>query len=560
MAYLTLYRKYRPRHFADIIGQGHITRALKKAVCEDRVGHAYLFSGTRGTGKTTTARVLARAVNCTNPSEGEPCGECQVCLGMEQQGFGLIELDAASNRGVDEIEELLARVRHVPVATRSEIFIVDEVHMLSRHAFNAFLKTLEEPPAHAIFILATTEPHKLPATIHSRCQHYGFRRVDVKSLEEHLIDIAEREDRILSAVCAHLVAGAGRGSVRDAMTILDQVFSYADGEIDEALVRDLIGVTSDESVIELVGEILGGKPLEAVERFRSLIFEGREPQLVIQQALGHFKDLLLFKKAGVFPAITHLEDAYAGLAGLADDDSIFALIDLLAESAQAARWDGQGEALLEVALIRAATGHFKIQPPQQEAAPSQPAKQSAPPGPELKPAPRSEPKPEPRPAPKPEPRPAPIQQKPEPSKRQPTLEEDIDDLFPPEAPAKPAPKPAEQAKKEAPQPETTPATEPEPPKAVASPGGNGKLDLGGEWPEHIREISGQNAPLAALLLESVPLSLTGGVLKLGFPENFKFTVGVLQTKANIDWLKRFLRDKMDSPVEIKLEASLKKKR
>ena len=252
------YRKWRPKSLGEVVGQEAITKTLKQAVAQGRTSHAYLFCGTRGTGKTSTARILAKAINCLSPKDGEPDNECHICVGInEARALDLIEIDAASNRGIDDIRDLSDKVRFSPNESRYKIYIIDEVHMLTEPAFNALLKTLEEPPAHAVFILATTEAHKVPLTIISRCQRYDFRRIPIDQMVAKLAYISEQEGIEVSDEALHLVARIANGGLRDAENLLEQVVVSYGSPISEDDVRQMLGLGGDEIVLELVRHIIG---------------------------------------------------------------------------------------------------------------------------------------------------------------------------------------------------------------------------------------------------------------------------------------------------------------
>ena len=252
------YRKWRPKSLSEVVGQEVITKTLRQAVARERIAHAYLFCGTRGTGKTSTARILAKAINCLSPKDGEPDNECHICVGInEARALDLIEIDAASNRGIDDIRDLSDKVRFSPNESRYKIYIIDEVHMLTEPAFNALLKTLEEPPAHAVFILATTEAHKVPLTIISRCQRYDFRRIPIDQMVAKLAYISEQEGIEVSDEALHLVARIANGGLRDAENLLEQVVVSYGSPISEDDVRQMLGLGGDEIVLELVKHIIG---------------------------------------------------------------------------------------------------------------------------------------------------------------------------------------------------------------------------------------------------------------------------------------------------------------
>ncbi|MEG2082204.1 MAG: DNA polymerase III subunit gamma/tau, partial [Oscillospiraceae bacterium] len=243
MQHIALYRKYRPKTFSEVVGQKAVVESLKNQVASGKLGHAFLFTGTRGTGKTSCAKIFAKAINCTNSTNGEPCLECDICKGIENETiYDVTEMDAASNNSVEDIRSILNEVSYLPIMAKYKVYIIDEVHMLSMAAFNALLKTLEEPPAHVVFILATTELHKVPATILSRCQRYDFNRLSIEEIGEALMYTADCEGVQLSLTAAKTIASLSDGAMRDAMSILDTCAGVAD-EVDEEVVRRMAGVT-----------------------------------------------------------------------------------------------------------------------------------------------------------------------------------------------------------------------------------------------------------------------------------------------------------------------------
>src|SRR5690554_3330279 len=260
MAYQALYRVFRPQKFQDVVGQSHITRTLQNAILQQKVGHAYLFTGPRGTGKTSAAKIFAKAINCEQSPVNEPCLQCDACRGIQDGSISdIIEIDAASNNGVDDIREIRDKVKYAPTAVKYKVYIIDEVHMLSTGAFNALLKTLEEPPRHVIFILATTEPHKIPLTIISRCQRFDFKRISKKALLERLTYITEQQGIVIQPEALQLIAQVAAGGLRDALSILDQVVSFAAGEVTLEDCLAVTGSVAQEALSELADAILQGK-------------------------------------------------------------------------------------------------------------------------------------------------------------------------------------------------------------------------------------------------------------------------------------------------------------
>lgn len=357
MTYQALYRTYRPRKFGDVVNQEHVVRTLLNSVRQGKVGHAYLFSGPRGTGKTTVARLLARAINCEHPVDGEPCGECERCRATAE-GVGVLEIDAASHNSVDDIRQLVAQVSQVPLAGGMMVYIIDEVHMLSTPAFNAFLKTLEEPPPHAVFVLATTEPGKLLATIHSRCQHFAFRRIPVDLIAEHIEWICQQEKVPAEDAAIHLVARAGDGSVRDSISVLEQAIAYEPEGLTLEGVRNVLGIPDRMNIRNLAAFIINNDPAGLSGAYASLIESGREPNSILVELLGHFRDLLFTVLNLDHPDIEMLPDEEKEIlkkqAGNLEADVIHRTISMLAKTEGEIKYEDEAAMLLEVSLLRIA--------------------------------------------------------------------------------------------------------------------------------------------------------------------------------------------------------------
>ena len=312
MPYRALYRQWRPRDFSHVVGQKPIIDTLKNQVINDRIAHAYLFCGSRGTGKTSTAKILARAINCEHPENGDPCGVCANCIRMENdESLDIIEIDAASNNGVDEMRDLRDTVKYPPQYGKYKVYIIDEVHMLSTSAFNALLKTLEEPPAHIVFILATTEPQKLPETILSRCQRFDFGRIPVKDIQERLREAAEGSGASVSNGALMVIARAAEGGMRDALSILDMCLGYG-SIIDESMVRSILG-TCDQSFLFRFADALSEENASTVfSMIDQVMRDGRDPAVFIRDLSYHIRALLL---ARCSPAET------ADILDLTDEDA-----------------------------------------------------------------------------------------------------------------------------------------------------------------------------------------------------------------------------------------------
>ncbi len=295
--YQALYRKYRPSVFRDVIGQPYIVKALKNQVELGQTGHAYIFAGVRGTGKTTCARIFAKAVNCLNPQHGDPCNECEICRGIDNGSIlDIEELDAASNNGVDYVRELRSEIEYAPAAAKFRVYIIDEAHMLSGSAFNALLKTLEEPPPHAKFILATTEANKLPITILSRCQRYDFRRIGQEDIAEAISQIARREGLEMEPQAAVMIAASADGAMRDALSLLE-LCAGTGQKIDAALVERLLGLASMEYLSELMGAFVGQDAKAAFACFDRIYAEGADPVRLCRDLLDMFREMLLLRIA-----------------------------------------------------------------------------------------------------------------------------------------------------------------------------------------------------------------------------------------------------------------------
>jgi len=299
MAAQALYRRWRPQTFAEIIGQEHVTHTLINALRAGRIAHAYLFSGPRGTGKTTTARVLAKAVNCLDPQEGEPCNQCAICRSLnEGRSLDLIEIDAASNRGIDEIRELRERIAFAPGECRYKVYVIDEVHMLTKEAFNALLKTLEEPPPHAIFVLATTEPHRIPPTVLSRCQRFDFRRVSLQHLKQKLELICAKEGIRAEPAALEAIARYALGSFRDAESLLDQLVSYGAEQITLDAVRQVLGAAPQEVISGIVTALAARDAGAGLKLINEALDSGVDPRQLTREVLEYLRGLLLLKSDG----------------------------------------------------------------------------------------------------------------------------------------------------------------------------------------------------------------------------------------------------------------------
>ncbi|GAW93634.1 DNA polymerase III subunit gamma/tau [Calderihabitans maritimus] len=357
MGYLALYRQWRPQTFREIVGQEHVTKTLQNALVAKRISHAYLFCGPRGTGKTSTAKVLAKAVNCQERTEGEPCNRCFMCKRItEGSSMDVIEIDAASNRGIDEIRDLREKVKFAPTEGKYKVYIVDEVHMLTTEAFNALLKTLEEPPAHVIFILATTEPHKIPLTILSRCQRFDFHRVSNQLIMDQVSRIVKAYQIEITPEALNLIARAASGGLRDALSILDQCMAFCSNKIEEEDVAELIGSAGESFLFALVDTIIQQRPGEALKLLDEVLQKGKDPRLLLWDLLEHLRNLLVTKVSQNPSAlIISTEEMMTKIREQAEKFSLtqlFELIDVFRQYEAEIKWSNQPRLLVELAIIK----------------------------------------------------------------------------------------------------------------------------------------------------------------------------------------------------------------
>ena len=330
MGYTALYRKFRPTKFSEIVGQEHIKKTLKNQLISDRVGHAYLFNGGRGTGKTTTAKILARAVNCLNPNEGEPCNECEICKGaLDGSLTDIIEMDAASNNSVEDVRSIREAVNFLPTKAKYRVYIIDEVHMLSTGAFNALLKTLEEPPEHVKFILATTEPQKLPATILSRCQRFDFKRISNEDIIKDLEYVCKESDIKITNKALELIAVLAEGGMRDALSILERCSQEGTDEIDENKVKDLIGIPKTVFINNIVEAIVNEDVESTLNNLQEVIEDGKDINNLVWEIIKYIKDILLYKSTE--KTELYNDEEIQKIRNIADKTSKLDLINLICE-------------------------------------------------------------------------------------------------------------------------------------------------------------------------------------------------------------------------------------
>jgi DNA polymerase-3 subunit gamma/tau len=352
-----LYRAYRPQTFKDVVGQEHIIRTLKNQIQNGNVGHAYLFCGTRGTGKTSTAKIFARAVNCIDSINEEPCNECEVCKDILNDNImDVIEIDAASNNSVDDVREIRENVKYTPAKCKYKVYIIDEVHMLSQGAFNALLKTLEEPPSYVIFILATTEPHKIPATILSRCQRFDFKRVTVQDMSSRMKEICEDVNIDVDERALNLIARNSQGALRDALSILDQCMSFSDDKIEYKDVVDLLGTVNIEQLFEMAEYVIKEDTKKCLEILNEFVIWGKDIKNLIDDLIDHFRNLMICKVSTELDEIISLpEETIEQLkaqSSLIETNDIIRILNILSETQDNIKSSSNPRVLAEVSIMK----------------------------------------------------------------------------------------------------------------------------------------------------------------------------------------------------------------
>ena len=354
MGYTALYRKFRPSTFSEMVGQEHITRTLKNQIMANRVGHAYLFNGGRGTGKTSSAKILARAINCLNPKDGEPCNECEICKGALSGSLtDIVEMDAASNNSVEDIRSIREEVNFLPTKAKYRVYIIDEVHMLSTGAFNALLKTLEEPPEHVKFILATTEPQKLPATILSRCQRFDFKRISNEDIIKRLEIVCDESGIEATKGALNIIAVLSEGAMRDALSILERCIQDGENKIDEDKIKDLVGIPKITFVNRITQSILTYDIDGALKNIEEVLNQGKDIANLLWEIIKYIKDVLVYKAAGKLDLYT--DDELNQIKEISENSNKERLIDLiynLSELENDIKWSTQKTIMFQAGIIK----------------------------------------------------------------------------------------------------------------------------------------------------------------------------------------------------------------
>lgn len=357
MSYTALYREWRPQKFEDLVGQGHVTVTLKNQIKNDRIAHAYLLSGTRGTGKTSTAKILSKALNCLDLTDGEPCNECEMCKMINSgTAIDVVEMDAASHRGIDKMRDIISDAQYPPREAKYKVYIIDEVHMLTIEAVNAFLKTLEEPPSNVVFILATTDPQKLPITILSRCQRYDFRRISSGDIYQRLRAIVSDQGVLADDDSLNLIARMCDGAMRDALSVLDQCISMSDGKVDYDQVISMLGLVTNDGLIKLTDAIIEAKIDKAIKIVDDIVFSGKDIYTFIRDLITHMRNLMMAKVSNNPEEVLDMSKENIELVKEQAQklllEEIMRNIRILQEAEEQSKWSRQGRIYLEMSIVK----------------------------------------------------------------------------------------------------------------------------------------------------------------------------------------------------------------
>ena len=537
MAYRALYREYRPKTFSQVVGQEHITTVLKNQVSADHIAHAYLFCGTRGTGKTSTAKILARAVNCLDPQDGEPCMVCPACKAALEEGNGdILELDAASNNGVDDARAIIEQAQYAPLSLRRRVFIIDEAHMLTTSAFNALLKTLEEPPAHVLFILATTEPQKLPATIISRCQRFDFHRLSTADIVKNLKFVLDKAGAQIDEEGLLLIARAADGGMRDALSLADQCLSFIGDRVTKQDVYDVLGSMEEGFLFELADALIASDGKKALSMLDEAVRGGRDLAVFTSDLAAHFRALLLAKSCGrcenLLDCTADSMDRYLAQAQSAGETRLLLGLEALLSAQSSLRYLSSPRTLLESVLIRICRPEdlsnldgvlARLERLEAGGIPAPAAQRpvpqtsAAPMAPQVPAQPSAEDFPE---------------------DLVPPPEEDVPWApFPEEASPAPLPRPAGPKPAPAPKP-TAPAPRPVPERKAPTPVGT--TDAAGIWGAVLNQLYKENIMVHALAKFGSPLTYTDQVLTVGFDAGHATQKRNLQAPISFNRLQSIL--------------------
>ncbi len=365
MTYQSLYRKFRPKSFDDLLGQEHVTTTLKNQLKSRNIAHAYLFTGIRGTGKTSAAKIFARAVNCLDNNDGNPCNDCEICKGiLDESIMDVVEMDAASNNSVEDIRDLREKAKYHPSKSKYKVYIVDEVHMLSKGAFNALLKILEEPPSHVLFILATTEPQKLPNTVQSRCQRFDFKRISIKKIIENMKNICKKLNVEVEERGLYLIAQNADGAMRDALSILDQCISFTDEKITYENIISILGTVNTDVILNITQNIIDKDVNKSLEIINEIVQYGKDVNQFIKDLILHLRNLMIVKSASdVENIVEGSKEFIDNLAEQAENVSISDIImyiNILSEAENQSKWSSQPRIVLEICIIKLCSNTFNL--------------------------------------------------------------------------------------------------------------------------------------------------------------------------------------------------------